>query len=280
MIFKDVQMQAVLSIAGSDPSGGAGIQADLKTFVVIGVYGTAAITNLTVQNTRGVTCNRPVDGELVKDQIKAVLDDLRVTHIKIGMVGNHDIAMAIDECLREFSGEVVCDPVLTSTTGQPLIEEKDVNALGDHVFTHATVLIPNIPELETLTGSRCHDVKAISEAATRLFNRFPKLRCIIAKGGHLDVHQPEATDYLLLRGGDSESSIVHPESHPRIETTNTHGTGCTFASAFTAYHMLTKDDRLAFRKTAGFIDQLLTISSSYRVGQGHGPLLHHLILSS
>ncbi len=280
MIMQNEQLRAVLSIAGSDPSGGAGIQADLKTFSTVGVYGAAAITSLTVQNTGGVICNQPVDADLVRQQVQAVLDDLDVSHIKIGMVGNRQIAMAIDECLKGFSGEVICDPVLAATTGQPLIEDNDLEALCRYVFAHATVLIPNMPELEAIAGCRCNDIGHIKEAAAVLFKRFPKLRAIIAKGGHLDVNQPEATDYLLLYNRESGAVTVQPESHPRIDTTNTHGTGCSFASAFTAYHQQTGDDRLAFRKTAGYMDQLLTVSSAYSIGRGHGPLLHHLILSS
>jgi hydroxymethylpyrimidine/phosphomethylpyrimidine kinase len=281
MIIQSGQLRAVLSIAGSDPSGGAGIQADLKTFSTIGVYGAAAITSLTVQNTCGVIRNQPVDADLVRQQVQAVLDDLNVSHVKIGMVGNRDIAMAIDECLKGFSGEVVCDPVLAATTGQPLIEDNDLEALSEYVFEHATVLIPNMPELETLAGCQCDDIDHIKEAAAVLFKRFPKLRVMIAKGGHLDIDLPEATDYLLLYNRESGAVTVQPESHPRIDTTNTHGTGCSFASAFTAYHQQTGDDRLAFRKTTGFMDQLLTVSSAYSIGQGgHGPLLHHLILSS
>lgn len=267
----------VLSIAGSDPSGGAGIQADLKTFTALGVYGGAVITNLTVQNTIAVIANQPVNPEMVKQQISAVISDMDVSHVKIGMVGTADIARAIGEALNDYPGEIVCDPVLRATTGHPLVEENDLDVLSNEVLSRATVLIPNMNELEILAGVKCRNQDEIEAAAIRLFADFGRLRVIIAKGGHLDEQATEVTDYLLLRAPQNLVTC-HPESHPRIQSRNTHGTGCTFASAFTAFHLLYGDDATAFRKTTGFMDQLLTKSAESHFGHGpQGPLLHHLL---
>lgn len=270
-------MRMALSVAGSDPSGGAGIQADIKTFTVLGVYGGAVITNLTVQNTTGVLANQPVGAELVKRQIAGVLEDMAVSHVKIGMVGTAEIAVAVGEALNDFRGEIIFDPVLRATTGQPLLEENDLDALTQEVLMRSTVLIPNLNELEILAGGKCRNRQEIEAAAIELFTRFSRLRVIIAKGGHLDEQAEEVTDYLLSRHQQPNKVHCHPESHPRIQSRNTHGTGCTFAAAFTAFHLLSGDDSLAFAKTAGFMDQLLTRSADSDLGHGQGPLLHHLL---
>lgn len=273
----------ILAIAGSDPSGGAGIQADLKTFTVLGVYGGAVITCLTAQNTTGVYSYQPVDSGLVKKQIGLILDDMAVSHIKIGMVGTAEVAESIGEALVDYAGEVIYDPVLYASTGQPLMDAAGLTALNDHIVSKATVITPNIAELVMLAHKKAASCKLVHEAASELFDRFTKLRVLIVKGGHQDIHENLITDYLAMRekpgrAGQPDRTTVLSESHPRITTDNNHGTGCTFASAFAAFHFLTGDDVTAFRKSISFMDELLTLSSSYRLGHGHGPLIHHLII--
>ncbi len=279
MIKNNQRIKAVMAVAGSDPSGGAGIQADLKTYNTLGVYGCAAITCLTVQNTTGVKSYQPVDPNLVKKQMEAVLEDIEVTHIKIGMVGTDSIAQAIGSALSGFSGEVIYDPVLSSSAGQNLIDTTKLNILCEEVVNRVTVLIPNLPELEIISAKKCESTEKIASAAGGLLDKYPHLRSVIVKGGHVDVDKKEVEDVLIQRSDKPQQTpyTLHPETHPRIQTSNSHGTGCTFASAFTAFHMKTGNDVLAFKKTTGFLDQLLTKSAAYHIGHGNGPLLHHLI---
>lgn len=267
-----------LTIAGSDPSGGAGIQADLKTFSAVGVYGGAVITCLTVQNTRGVSSYQPVEADLVREQIRAVLEDMPVSHIKTGMVGTAGIAGIIGEVLADFSGEVICDPVFASTGGKALLEKTAVDIFVDRIVKNATVVTPNLPELEELVNKKCTSREQILAAAFDLLERFEKLRAVIIKGGHIDqTPDGKITDYMVHRAEKGTENQVISLSHPVIITGNTHGTGCTFASAFTAFHLLTNDDEQAFRKTVVFMDKILAQSASSRLGHGKGPLLHHLI---
>ena len=276
-----MQLKAALTIAGSDPSGGAGIQADLKTFSVLGVYGGAVITCNTVQNTTGVKSYHPVSPELVEKQIVAVLDDLDVSHIKIGMVGSLEIAGSILAALENFRGEIIWDTVLRSSAGQMLTDEAEIPQLLDMLAAKVTILTPNLPELATLTHKNITGSPAMQEAALSLLGRFANLRTIIVKGGHLQKEDGSITDYLIRRreSADPHSSAaceIIAESHPHIQTNNDHGTGCTFASAFTAFHMLTGSESLAFKKTTAFLHELVKLSAPYRIGNGRGPLLHHL----
>ncbi len=266
--------QAILSIAGSDPSGGAGIQADLKTFTAIGVYGGAAITCLTAQNSLGVSFCLPIAPEFVKKQIQLVLTDLPVSHIKTGMLGTDEIAGAMAEALHDFSGEIICDPVLTASDGHELFRKTEGNAGLQSLLNAATVLTPNLPELATLTGRNLKTPQEAVEAATTLLAWYPKLRAIVLTGGHLLEQAGEVEDFLILRQESGREILT--ATHPRIATKNTHGTGCTFAAAFAAYHLLHGNDQDAFFKAAAFMDTVLRQSANLALGQGKGPLAHHL----
>ena len=270
-------MATVLSIAGSDPSGGAGIQADLKTFTAIGVYGGAVLTSLTVQNTLGVRHMVPLAPDLVAAQIREVLADLTVSHIKIGMVSSAAIAVAIGEALQDFNGQVIYDPVMRATSGKSLLEEGALPALENHLLGRVTVLTPNLPELTQLNRrQQNHADDPGKEAAADLFARFPRLQAVIVTGGHAEHPATTVTDHLWLRPLPGTAASVITSSHPRIQTRNSHGTGCTFASAFTAYHQQTNDYRQAFALTVSFVDHLLRQSKTHTIGHGNGPLLHHL----
>jgi len=266
--------RAVLSIAGSDPSGGAGIQADLKTFTAIGVYGGAAITCLTAQNSLGVDSCLPVAPEFVKKQIKLVLADLPVSHIKTGMLGTDEIAGAMAEALRDFSGEIICDPVLTASDGHDLFQKTGKNAGLQSLLNRATVLTPNLPELTSLTGQKFDTPEEAVVAATALLARYPKLRGVVLTGGHIQEQAGEVEDFLILR--QASGPEILSSRHARIATKNTHGTGCTFASAFAAYHLLLGNYQEAFFKTAAFMDTVLRQSAPLALGKGKGPLAHHL----
>jgi hydroxymethylpyrimidine/phosphomethylpyrimidine kinase len=265
-------IKSVLTIAGSDPSGGAGIQADLKTFTRLKVYGSAAITNLTIQNTRGVKNNYPVAGHIVGEQIGAVLDDLNISHIKIGMIGTADIAQAVSCALTGFPGEIIFDPVMASSSGLPLLEENGQIEAFQSLLKQATVLTPNLAELVQLSGRDCQTTATALKAARSLFN-LPKLRAIVLKGGHINNDNDQVNDYLLLA---SDPDTTHKTSHPRIKTSNSHGTGCTFASAFAAYHLHCGNHELAFRQSSAYVWRLLRESCDYNTGHGNGGLLHYL----
>jgi len=268
----------VFIIAGSDPTGGAGIQADLKTLNSIGVYGAAAITCITVQNSRGVMRIEPLSTSLVKQQIEAVLEDHHVTHIKIGMVGTCAIAQTIEFLLTGFSGEVIYDPVMVATTGQNLMEPSAVEGCCQGLIDKVTVLTPNLPELGILTSKKINsDAEAIA-AAKILLSRYDRLRAVLVKGGH-GGDGLEMTDHLVMSmPDDAVQTLSSP--HPRLESRNTHGTGCTMASAFTAFHCRLGDDVQSFHCSVDFVQQALMRSISARViknSSGRGPLLHHLI---
>jgi len=266
--------RAILSIAGSDPSGGAGIQADLKTFCAIGVYGGAAITCLTAQNSHGVCSYLPIAPEFVKKQIQMVLADLPVSHIKTGMLGTDEIAGAMAEALHDFPGEIICDPVLMASTGHDLFRKTKNNAGLQALLNIATVLTPNLPELATLTGQNPETPQEAITAATGLLARYPKLRAIVLTGGHIREQAGEVEDFLILEHTSGPEIIT--ARHARIATQNTHGTGCTFASAFGAYHLLHGNDQNAFFKATAFMDTVLRQSAGLALGSGKGPLAHHL----
>lgn len=269
-------IETVLSIAGSDPTGGAGIQADLKTMTAVGVYGAAAITCITVQNSLGVSRVEPLHPVLVGEQIEAVLRDHRVAAIKIGMIGTAGIAKVIGVKLAGFPGEVVYDPVLVSTTGHELTDRDALAEVRTSLVSRATVLTPNLPELETLTGIAVEDESDIRQSVQVLLDENQHLRCVLVTGGH--GAEPETlTDYLFQRSEGAAG--METISHPRIRSDNTHGTGCTLASAFASCLALSYGDHKAFGRSVGLLCTLIERSASARIvnnPKGKGGLLHHL----
>ena len=265
-----------LSIAGSDPSGGAGIQADLKTFTSVGVYGGAVISCLTAQNTRGVFATQPVEPTLVKSQIDHVFSDLNVTHIKIGMLGSAAVAESICDALTDYSGEIIYDPVMISTSGQELIEADGYKTIRSLLLPICTVLTPNVPELSLLAEKQCSTKNSLHKAAVKLFQLYEKLRSVIITGGHFEPQKNIITDFMFKAPGKDFQTDCEEISHPRIASRNTHGTGCTFSAAFTAFHLLTGNDSEAFRKAAMYMDTLIRKSVSVKIGHGIGPLMHHI----
>ncbi len=274
----------ILTIAGSDPTGGAGIQADLKTMTTIGVYGAAAISCITVQNSSGVTEVVPIDTGLVLRQVQAVLTDHCVTHIKIGMVGSIEIAQALAELLTNFHGEVIYDPVLAATTGQSLLQsgnhkKREKQNVSEHLHSlidRVTVLTPNGDELAQLSRQELK-ITTAQEAiacAQSLLHQHPHLQAVVIKGGHIEPACADIHDVFVLRNQE-----VITSKRARITSRNLHGTGCTYASAFAAFHCLHHDYRQAFLRTSAYMDNIIKKSRNiFLVKSGaSGPLAHTLM---
>lgn len=217
-------MAVALTIAGSDPSGGAGIQADLKTFHQHGVYGAAVVTLLTVQNTRGVTAVEVMRPELVRDQIVAVVDDVPPRAAKTGALGSAAVVRAVAELAARFAFPLVVDPVMISKHGAPLLDDDAARALREELLPRATLITPNAPEASALSGIDVRNRESARQAAHVIAQL--GARAVLVKGGHLAGEQ--AIDVLLVDGE------VHELSASRVETRHTHGTGCTYAAAITA----------------------------------------------
>ncbi len=271
-----------LTIAGSDPTGGAGIQADLKTMTTLGVYAAAAITCITVQNSHGVSRIEPLPPDLVRDQILAVLTDYQVTHIKIGMIGSPEICAMLAGLLADFAGEVILDPVLAASTGQDFAGQATLRAILDMLMARITVITPNLPELKALVKgmektkiSRLETTAQIKHAADMLLRAYPNLACVVVKGGH--GQGDRLTDHCFHRSGKNQRV-----EHARLNTRNTHGTGCSTASALTALHMRTGSYEQAFLQATSYLQALLRLSAPADIvvnADGQGPLLHHLYQS-
>jgi hydroxymethylpyrimidine/phosphomethylpyrimidine kinase len=255
----------VLSIAGSDPSGGAGIQADLKTFSALGAYGMCAITALTAQNTRGVRSFQVVDPSFVGEQIDAVFEDVRVDAVKIGMVANAAIATVVAERLRHHAARnVVLDPVMVAKSGDRLLQDDAVAAIRELLVPLAQVITPNLPEAAVLVaGAVPASLAEMRQTITALHRLGP--RYVLLKGGHLTGD--DSTDLLF------DGSTITELPGRRIATRNTHGTGCTLSAALAAllsrYAMVD-----AARRAKAYLTDAIAASDQLTVGNGHGPVQH------
>lgn len=219
--------RVALTIAGSDPSGGAGLQADLKTFQEFGVYGEAVVTLITVQNTRRLTRVEHLAADLVVEQIAAVMEDIRPHATKIGALGSRAVVEAVAEAAKSFDFPLVVDPILSGTLGG-LLEEGAFEALTRHLLPQAYLLTPNLGEAEAIAGFAVGDHASMLAAAKEIQKR--GARNVLVKGGHLIHNQPgEALDVLV-----TEDGAVHEFSAPRIDAPHTHGSGCRYAAAITA----------------------------------------------
>ena len=255
-----------LTIAGSDSSGGAGIQADLKTFAAFGVYGASVITALTAQNTRGVTGIHQVPAEFVAAQIDAVFSDLAVGAVKIGMVAQLATIDAIASGLARWSpGHVVLDPVMVATSGDRLLAADAVEALRTKLIPRASLITPNLPEAAALLD----EPVAASEAAIESQGkRLLAMGCpaVLIKGGH--GQGADSTDYLVTASG----VIALPA--PRVATRNTHGTGCSLSSAIAAGLAKGEDMETAVRNAKAWVSAAIAAADRFSVGHGHGPIHH------
>jgi hydroxymethylpyrimidine/phosphomethylpyrimidine kinase len=255
-----------LTIAGSDSSGGAGIQADLKTFAALGVYGASAITALTAQNTLGVTGIHPVPADFVTAQLEAVFSDLDVRAVKIGMVADVAIIHAIAGALQRFAPKaVVLDPVMLATSGDRLIAGGAVDALKARLIALASIITPNLPEAAALLD----EPVAVGEAAIESQGkRLLAMGCpaVLIKGGH--GQGSESIDYLIRGSGTVALSA------PRIATGNTHGTGCSLSSAIAAELAKGEELATAVRNAKAFVSAAIASADRFGVGHGHGPIHH------
>ncbi len=264
--MKTARTPIALTIAGSDSSGGAGIQADLKTFSAFGVYGASAITALTAQNTRGVAAVEPVAASFVVAQIEAVLVDLDVGAIKTGMLANADIVEAVARCLRAGPRlPVVVDPVMVATSGDALLTADAVEAVKRQLVPLASLITPNLPEAARLLGANeaADDAQAIEQAKA-----LHGLGCgaVLLKGGH----GVGATAVDILCDGAGIERFVRP----RIDTPHTHGTGCTLSAAIAALLAQGITLREAVARAKGFVWQALEAGRALGVGHGSGPVDH------
>ena len=251
-----------MTIAGSDSGGGAGIQADLKTFAAFGVYGTSVITALTAQNTYSVNAIQAMEPQLVISQYETVLEDIGTDAVKIGMLFNAEIVEAVATMMKKTNpGNIVLDPVMISKSGDNLLRRDCVDVLRSLLIPLATIVTPNIPEAEELTGIQVLDKRSMEKAAHYILDM--GAQSVIMKGGHMEG---DPIDYFF----DGENSIELVSK--RIETKNTHGTGCTFSSAVAANLALGKDLEASTRIAQSYVHD--SIDPGFSIGSGHGPLNH------
>jgi hydroxymethylpyrimidine/phosphomethylpyrimidine kinase len=256
----------VLTIAGSDSGGGAGIQADLKTFSALGCFGTTAITAVTVQNTLGVTAIHSVPNDIVVAQIRAVMDDIRPQAIKIGMIHRADLASAIAGVLQDYPDvQIVFDPVMVATSGDKLIEDDTIAVLEEKLFPLATLITPNLYEASLLANMPVKDVTDMRLAAKKLLSK--GAHAILVKGGHL----AEPILYDVYCNEDGNETLIQSNY---IQTLNTHGTGCTLSSAITAFLAQDRPLSEAIHSGINYVHEAIDAGKDVQTGSGHGPLNH------
>jgi hydroxymethylpyrimidine/phosphomethylpyrimidine kinase len=259
-----------LTIAGVDPSGGAGVLADVKTMSALGAYACAVIAALTAQNTQAVTGVFPVPADFVRRQIDTLFADVRIDAAKIGMVGEAPVIQVVAERLHHWRpAHIVVDPVMIAKSGDALLERSAVGALREGLLPLATIITPNLPEAGALLETRAPDsVKEMRRAAERLRETMTHAgeRWVLLKGGHLPGG--DATD--LLFDGDRMIEL----SAPRIETKNTHGTGCTLSAALAALLPQTPDVPTAARRAKAYLAAAIVAADQLDIGHGHGPVHH------
>ena len=261
-----MKKKSALTIAGSDSSGGAGIQADLKTMHGCGVYGMSAITAITAQNTTGVRSIMKVTGEVLSDQLDMVFTDIYPDAVKIGMTFQSDLIEVIADRLSYYkAGNIVLDPVMVATSGARLMEEDGISALCARLIPLASLITPNIPEAEVLLGSDEIKTRDDMEAASGRITQIYGCNCLL-KGGHM-INDRLSSDVLTTTDG----KLFWYESE-RVDNPNTHGTGCTLSSAIASYMALGFDIPDSIEKAKEYLDK--SIRQQLDLGRGHGPLWH------
>lgn len=256
-----------LTIAGSDSGGGAGIQADLKTFAACGCFGMSAITAITAQNTCGVTDIHTIPPATITSQIRAVLEDIGVDAVKIGMLHSSEVIRAVAAILKEFScDEIIVDPVMVATSGARLIEEKAISTLQDTLFPLSSLITPNIPEAQILTGKTISCRADMITAARQLAHEYGT--SVLMKGGHLEG--ATVVDIFLEKEDSKETKY----SNTKIVTKNSHGTGCTLSSAITAFRARGASYGEAIGSAETYLHDAIGAGAAYTMGKGHGPVHH------
>ncbi len=258
-----MSVKMCLTIAGSDSCGGAGAQADLKTFAAHGCYGASVITSVVAENTSRVISSFNIPVVEIENQIDAVFEDMKIDAVKLGMLPTAEIIEAVAKKLKEYNPPfIVCDPVLEATSGDPLSEPGAVEAYIKYLFPVIDLITPNIPEAEAFTGMKITDIAQMKAAAERIYNL--GARAVLVKGGHLNAKH--ATD--ILYDGHEASSI----KVIKVESQNTHGTGCTLSSAIAANIANGFAIGGAVFSAKDFITEAIT--NSYSIGSGHSPVNH------
>lgn len=254
----------ILSIAGSDPSGGAGIQADIKTISALGGYATTAITAITVQNTQGVRTVEYLTPVLVRQQTEAVLSDMKPAAIKIGITGTAGIVQAVATVLRHYPcRNIILDPVMVSTSGRTLTQPNAIEAVCHELFPLCCLVTPNLDEVSLLLDTPVRTVSEMKTAATTLYNRYGC--AFLVKGGHLEGN--DTTDVLY-------DGTLHVFTSPRIDTSNLHGTGCTLSSAIATLLGYGYTLSEAVRQAKRYTDNAIAAARDLHLGAGNGPLWH------
>lgn len=267
MAMKQGRYITALTIAGSDCSGGAGIQADIKTMSALGVYAASVVTAVTVQNTLGVVAVESVGADAVEGQIHAVMSDIEPRAVKIGMVNDRRTIAAVAAALAEYSiRHLVIDPVMISTSGMRLMKEDALDAFCCLLMPRATLLTPNLPEAEVLSGMRIRNSDD-ALAAGRVIAKQTR-GAVLIKGGHADDGCRKC-DRLYDRGG-----MLLEVDCPTVETLNTHGTGCTLSAAITSFLALGFTVEESLRRAKMYMTEALRQGSDVRIGRGHGPVNH------
>jgi hydroxymethylpyrimidine/phosphomethylpyrimidine kinase len=261
-MMPQINVPKAMTIAGSDSGGGAGIQADLKTFAALGVYGTVTLTAITAQNTIGVTGVHEIPTDMIVAQMDAVMGDIGADAVKTGMLSSQEIVEVVAaQVAKHGIRSLVVDPVMVAKSGDALLRDDAVNAVCTKLVPLAAVVTPNIPEAEALTGTTIESDDDVREAARRIVSM--GARTVVVKGGH---REGPAADVLY------DGSEFQVFTAPRINTVNTHGTGCTFASAIAAGLAQGKAVEDAVGQAKDYVTE--AIRTSFPIGQGHGPLNH------
>ena len=255
----------ILTIAGSDCSGGAGIQADIKTISALGCYAASVITAVTVQNTWGVKDIHAIPPDIVRGQIEAVMDDLHPDAIKIGMVNNRTVVTELVKCLQKYRPAcVIYDPVMVSTSGRRLMDDSVIEQIKHELFPLVHLITPNLDEVATLTGHKPATLEQMKEAARELSEKYHP--AVLVKGGHLNGDEM----YDVLHEGSS--TYIYKE--PKIESSNLHGTGCTLSSSIATYMAKGCGLNEAVEKSKYFVSQSIEAARELEIGHENGPLWH------
>ncbi|MEE0977255.1 MAG: bifunctional hydroxymethylpyrimidine kinase/phosphomethylpyrimidine kinase [Bacteroidales bacterium] len=257
----------VLTIAGSDSGGGAGIQADIKAISAMGCYASSAITAVTVQNTLGVQAVHPIPLDILEGQIDAILSDIGADAIKIGMLHSTKVVNLVAEMIEKYGiRNVVLDPVMVSTSGHKLIEDDAIESIKNRLIPLSRVITPNIPEAEILSGCKISSEQDFEQVAKKL--SFNKSVSVLLKAGHLD------NDCLVDYFYNVEDNTITLLPSKRVQTKNTHGTGCTLSSAFASALARGENLTLAAKSAKKYIEQAIVSGAEYEIGHGHGPVNH------
>ena len=269
---------AVLTIAGSDCSGGAGIQADIKTISALGCYAASAITAVTVQNTQGVTAVHAVPPEIVAGQIRAVMDDIKPKAVKIGMVNDAETIKAIADTLADYDIEhIVVDPVMVSTSGSKLMQDDAIKVFIEKLLPMSTLITPNIYEAEILAGKKITDEDAMNDVAGEILSKGAE--AVLIKGGHIEGDKKVDLLYNAIRKTEARSSeitmmIGDSFESETVETRNTHGTGCTLSAAIASNLAMGLGINKAIDKAKYWLTSALIAGADVEIGSGHGPVNH------